>query len=194
MTTATRVIQFGPMIGLSWPDNQRLWVQRVDVEHLRQHLLPAQCPTPGVQGSCWLWTGTVASDGRPMMLVGGDYVSVRRMLYDIEYGPLSGRTFLVAACGVGRCCNPRHAKTDQRGPVQGQTTYADTSGYDRCKYGHALTPDNSYVYEGRKMCRLCRAAAEKRYRERNGAGKGAGPVRVGRARRAAPGVRRARVG
>ena len=37
-----------------------------------------------------------------------------------------------------------------------------------CRKGHAMTPDNSYVRKdtGAAECRLCRAAASKRYRDR----------------------------
>ena len=187
MTTATRVIQFGPMIGLSWPDNTRLWVQRVDVEYLRLHLLPARSPRADLPGSCWVWTGPVASDGRPVMQVAGNTTSVRRMLYDIEFGPLSVRDYLSTACGVGRCVNPHHTLAEGRGPVRGKAPPRDTSGYDRCKHGHALTPDNSYLYQGRKMCRVCRAEAERRYRERS-------VVRAGRERRAPARGRRSGLG
>lgn len=166
MTTASRVIQFGPMIGLVWPDNARMWVQRLDVVTLRRHLLPAKCPHPDLPGFCWVWTGPLASDGRPMLLSDGNAVSVRRLLYDIEFGPLSVRDYLAPICRVGRCCNPRHQATEARGPVQGKVTYADAPSYDRCRYGHPLTPDNVYLYQGRKLCRVCRAAAEKRHRER----------------------------
>lgn len=168
MTTARNVIAFGPLIGLTWGEGyeaQRLWVQRADLEYLRSHLLPtAPPPMSQVPGSCWVWVGPMSTDGRPLMQVEGQTKSVRRMLYDLVYGPLAARTFLAPGCAVGRCCNPHHVVTEDRGPVRGQSVPFQKTGYDRCKYGHPLTPDNSYVYNGRKLCRTCRAKAQARYR------------------------------
>ena len=35
-----------------------------------------------------------------------------------------------------------------------------------CKHGHEYTPENTYMSQGRKNCRICRAAASVRRRER----------------------------
>jgi hypothetical protein len=175
VTTAKNVVAFGPMIGLTWGEGyeaQRMWVQRADLEYLRSHLLPvAPPPLANVVGSCWVWVGPLSTDGRPLMQGEGpdgrQTKSVRRMLYDLVYGPLAARTFLAPGCAVGRCCNPHHCVTEERGPVRGQSVPLQArqkAGYDRCKYGHPLTPDNSYVYNGRKLCRTCRAKAQARYR------------------------------
>ena len=176
---ARSVYHFGPLIRLTWEDQNagsdhhphRLWMQRADVEFVAAHLLPAK-PPEGVElsGSCWLWTGALASDGRPMMLVEGQVKGVRRVLYDLAFGPppLTTRTYLVPACGVPRCCNPHHMRGEERGPIA--ETYPagapGAAGFDRCKYGHPLTPANAYVYRGRKLCRTCRARAEQRRRAR----------------------------
>lgn len=41
---------------------------------------------------------------------------------------------------------------------------------NRCRYGHDMTPANTYTYvDGRTQCRLCHAAVERnRYRRNKG--------------------------
>lgn len=171
-TTADRVIVLGPHIGLQWHSTNGppsgFWVQRGAVEYLRAHLLPAQCPRPGVPESCWLWVGAVASDGRPMMVHQSQWVPVRRLLYDLRYGPLANRDYLVPVCGVPRCCNPGHQQGEARGPLpRERLTPAQRLAANTCGRGHPLTPNNVYVFGGHRYCRTCRQENAVRYRERN---------------------------
>lgn len=121
---------------------------------------------------CWLWQGAMHPDGRPMVQADDGQVNVRRLLYDIKYGPLSERDHLAACPVAERCCKPDHQRVVKRGPVVGTMGSFETWRFDVCSKGHALTPDNAYVYEGKKLCRLCRAVAERNYRLR---AKSAGP-------------------
>ena len=166
VTSATKITNFGPMVGLTFDDNRRIWMERGIAEHVRVHLLPAMPPkTVEVVGGCWIWTGALTEDGRPYCTYKDTTVNVRRLLYEVKEGPLDARQHLAPVCQIGRCCNPDHMTTLARGPVpRPPLTPQQANRYERCAYGHVLSPSNVYVQRGRRYCRACRAVNSKRYR------------------------------
>jgi len=168
------VYQMGPLLRLQWqvpgeppPEAKArgsLWLERSLLEALRARLVPMSPPDPKLS-QCWVWTGPVDGDGRATVYNQDKQWTVPRLLFTIEFGPLSERVVLYSACGVPRCCNPNHYLPVNRGPIRRpKTSFFTPQVAPRCRYGHALTPANTYVYQGKVMCRDCRAAAQRRYR------------------------------
>lgn len=166
VTNATKITNFGPMLGLSFEDHQRIWMERAAVEYVRIHLVPAVPPkTVDAVGTCWIWVGPMSSDGRPCLHWKDGDVNVRRLLYDLKYGPLDARQHLAPGCNLHRCCNPDHMDTMAIGPVpKDRLTPAEANRYPRCAFGHVLSPSNVYEQRGRHYCRACRARNSRVYR------------------------------
>lgn len=176
VTSATKITNFGPMLGLKFDDQRRIWLERKAVDYIRVRLVPAHAPNAPADlvGECWLWVGPMTGDDRPYCFWKDETVNIRRLLYDIKNGPLDGRRFLVAACKINRCCNPDHMDAVAKGPVPKEAlTPAQAGRYDRCDHGHVLSPSNLYERDGRSYCRACRARNSRSYRSANRA-KGTG--------------------
>lgn len=168
VTSATKITNFGPMLGLRFEDNSRVWTERGLAERIRPLLVPATPPkTVDVVGGCWVWVGPMSTDGRPYVPWKDEFVPVRRLLYTLKNGHLDARQHLTPACGVARCCNPDHQDTMAIGPVpKPPLTRTEANRYDRCAFGHVLSPSNVYEQQGRRYCRACRAANSRSYRLR----------------------------
>lgn len=89
----------GPKMGVyATPIAERLW-KRV---------------AKGDPESCWLWTGSVCSDGYGTIGttgngIGGDkVVGVHRVAYEAEFGPIPVGMCVCHKCDNPRCCNPAH--------------------------------------------------------------------------------------
>ena len=176
-----QVDQLGPMLRLRWEAEGEtepqvkargtLWLERAVLERLKTGLLPAQRPPTKAHvhpSPCWLWTGPVDGEGKGVIYNQGHAWNINRLLYTIQYGPLSERVLLYSTCGVPRCCNPYHHVALDRGPIRRPVMDLLQRMYPRCRNGHAMTPENTYVFGGKAMCRDCRAAAQARYRRRGG--------------------------
>jgi hypothetical protein len=72
-------------------------------------------------------------------------------------------------CPHRSCQNPAHweAVTDAVNQARGKSFSAVNARKTHCKWGHRLTPENSYGYKGRRQCKKCqrRRAHEQAVRE-----------------------------
>ena len=155
----------GSFIRLRWTGSGA-WLERDTLERLRVNLVPMKPPEGApTKGGCWVWVGPVLTTGRPVLYHKNDILSVPRLLWVLQNGPLSERETLKGLCGVGRCCNPDHRRIERTGPVTRRSLRPGQEWeYPRCKRGHVQTPENVYHYQGKTMCRDCRAANQRKYR------------------------------
>jgi hypothetical protein len=67
-------------------------------------------------------------------------------------------------CEHRACQNPAHweAVSDNRENVRrGKSFSAENARKTHCKWGHKLTPENSYGYKGRRQCKTCARLASR---------------------------------
>lgn len=68
------------------------------------NFLKRVCPTP----TCWLWEGTINSDGYGSFRLGDRTVKVHRLSYELCYGPIPNSLYIMHKCDNPRCVNPEH--------------------------------------------------------------------------------------
>ena len=122
---------------------------------------------------CWIFMGSLSGgygkigggSGRPRMLW------AHRVSYEFYRGPIPAGMEIDHVCRVRCCVNPTHlelvtsAENARRshpyslGPRMAQT---------HCKFGHPFDASNTYIYHGRRYCRLCHNDNCKRYRRDDG--------------------------
>jgi len=182
-----QIYQMGPLLRVQWlaqnetPQEARgqrgtLWLERLALERLRSGLIPTQRPSGKDHvhpSACWVWTGPVDGEGKGVIYNQNQGWMIHRLLYTIQFGPIKDRTLLYSTCGVARCCNPHHYVAVDRGPIRRPVlSPMQRTQYPRCRNGHPMTPENCYIFQGKTMCRDCRAAAQQRYRGRGGPSSG----------------------
>lgn len=115
------------------------------------------CLTPGLDLTCWIWTG--ASNGKNYGSVGheGRSVSTHRLSYQLLVGPIPDGLQLDHLCRVTRCCNPAHLEPVTP-KVNSQRSAPATKRH--CVNGHALVAPNLIIKYRRtglteRNCRVC---------------------------------------
>ena len=131
---------------------------------------------------CWLWTGSITSDGYGQF--GDDFkvYAAHRWAYETYIGPIPEGLVLDHTCHKSdecpggkcihrRCVNPEHLEPvttqentrrgciGQRGKITGQRQREKT----HCPKGHEYTPENTYTWKGHRNCKTCMAAAARKY-------------------------------
>jgi len=109
---------------------------------------------------CWEWTGARSKNGYGQFKPNnGDRYKTgpHRFVFEYLNGPLPhDKEIDHDPCNNRICCNPDHLKA-----VDHPTNKA-RARKDKCRHGHAMTPDNVYTYvtpAGRKQryCKQCRS-------------------------------------
>jgi hypothetical protein len=116
-----------------------------------------------VDGSCWIWTGGT-STGYGVVQAHGRSERAHRVLYELLVGQIPAGAHLHHECHKPSCVNPAHLR-----PVTPSAhTLLHGRNVIRCPAGHDYTEENTYVIPGtsQRQCRLCKRAADRRYRER----------------------------
>lgn len=116
----------------------------------------------GSLNDCWPWLaftyegyGRFTADGRRV-------VRAHRFAYESAVGPIPAGMDLDHLCRNRACVNPDHLEPVTRG----ENTRRAVNQFllrDRCSAGHEYTPDTTYEYRGRRLCKPCRRAAWRRW-------------------------------
>lgn len=112
---------------------------------------------------CWLWTGCLSRASYPRL--GGKWA--HRVAYELFVGPIPSGLHLDHLCRVPRCVNPKHLEpvTPRENVLRSDAPNARAIRLKRCKYGHEMTPENTYVRpDGMgNQCRQCSKDRLRRY-------------------------------
>ena len=58
--------------------------------------------------TCWLWTGTVANNGRGVFKINNKLKQAHRISYEVHFGEIPQGLLVCHKCDNGLCVNPEH--------------------------------------------------------------------------------------
>jgi hypothetical protein len=116
---------------------------------------------------CWLWTSTLTPRGYPCFWFEGKQWRAHRVAYVLFVGPIPGDLPLDHLCRNRSCVNPSHLEpvTIRENVLRGIGLSAANARKTHCKRGHEFTTDNTYMQDGTRQCRACRAFRDRRYKD-----------------------------
>lgn len=120
-------------------------------------------------GFCWAWTGSLTYQGYGSFSAGKrTTLRAHRVAYALLIG--TPPALLDHLCRNRKCVNPDHLvkKSNRANVLEGFGPTAVNARKRVCVNGHSFTRANTYESHGHRLCRRCRADAQRRYRERNG--------------------------
>lgn len=113
-------------------------------------------------GPCWLWMGALlAGYGYFTISNQKGQILAHRLAWKFAKGELPPEDLHHFACLNRRCVNPQHVQSLSHS--EHPTIEAVQKRGNFCPAGHPFAGKNLYTYNGRRYCRACRNAAQKRY-------------------------------
>lgn len=126
---------------------------------------------------CWPWLGGIGSTGYGIFMIDGRSFNAHRCTYESAIGPIpAGLTIdhvYARGCRRRDCVNPYHLepvtqaennrrqprfqKPKHEGKMHGPAQQPGRKRQSHCGKGHAMTPDNVYMYGKQRQCRTCKA-------------------------------------
>ena len=124
-------------------------------------------PRVVVTGCCWYWTGAKIPTGYGSIRHQGKAKMVHRVAYEILVGPIPEGLELDHLCRVRNCVNPDHLDpvTHQVNVSRGRTGHSSGPRQTHCKRGHSFTEENTYMHNGKRHCRACKALRKQESKE-----------------------------
>lgn len=115
---------------------------------------------------CWPWIGTSRGNGYGCLVFGGRQICAHRAVYEINFGKLHKKLFVLHKCDNPICCNPSHLQAGSQKENIRQCLERNRHRYQintaratHCKYGHEYNTENTIIYNGRgkdeRRCRVC---------------------------------------
>ncbi len=112
---------------------------------------------------CWLWTGQVGSNGRPIIWRGRRPSSAYKVVYEIHVGPVPDGLELDHGCRNPMCIAPHHLEPVTESENGLRKSWKYRASKQRCKMGHDLNGGGAIVTpHGGRVCRQCNADAKER--------------------------------
>jgi hypothetical protein len=124
----------------------------------------------GADDECWLWIGT-KNRGYGQYWNGQRTVKAHRWAYEEFVGPIPAGLTIDHLCRNPSCVNPAHLEpcTAVENAMRGDSPPAANARKQHCKYGHELTPENTYYPpRGGRECRTCKAHLARLQEKRRG--------------------------
>lgn len=127
---------------------------------------------PDDLNGCWLWTGSLYTDGYGVFYADGTKYLAHRYAYLLFNGALTPNLVMDHLCRNHRCVNPHHLEqvTHQENMLRGHSPQALAHLNEVCTRGHAFAL-HGYLYTTRtgkvvRRCRTCISEYHKlRYRK-----------------------------
>jgi len=113
---------------------------------------------------CMEWTGALWVNGYPEARVNGKKIRVHRYVWEWVNGRKLAKwpaEVVLHTCDNRKCLNPEHlvagTQAENLADMRRKGRAWTPPRKDFCKRGHALTPDNMYIYKGeRQGCKVCK--------------------------------------
>jgi hypothetical protein len=80
--------------------------------------------------ACWPWVGGKGNSGTATMQIDKRARSVRRVLWELEFGPVPDQNVVSDACGNRGCMNPKHLRLRSFVLAERFWSFVDKSGGD----------------------------------------------------------------
>jgi hypothetical protein len=134
---------------------------------LRERIEAKFIPEPN--SGCFLWFGSLNTSGYPQISVNKKLSLAHRIYYEMERGPIPPGLVIDHLCRNPCCVNPDHLE-----PVtifENSWVRAIRTPKQFCPRGHEYTPENTFRYSGRRICKICKREqwknSAKRWRQRH---------------------------
>lgn len=116
--------------------------------------------------ACWEWRGAKNTAGYGMIALGGTAetaVLAHRASWEIANGPLTAHDTLDHKCSNRSCVNPAHLEpVDHAENVRRGNSGRLQRERTACPQGHPYDAENTYLYQGRRYCKECNRAQQRK--------------------------------
>jgi hypothetical protein len=115
--------------------------------------------------TCWYYTGTLNNRGYGLIDVNRKKMSAHRVALSNALGrPLQGQANHI--CDEPTCINPSHlyegTQSDNIQDAIRRNRHSNQNVHrTECKRGHRFTVENTYVLNGKRVCRECKATLQR---------------------------------
>lgn len=119
---------------------------------------------------CWEWNGHRSTSGYGYKCIRRKLTMTHRLAFAWANGPIPPGMFVLHKCDNPPCCNPDHlylgtAKDNARDMYARKRH--PTPNKTHCVNGHSFSAENTYYWRGRRHCRACRIAADRRREQKS---------------------------
>lgn len=114
--------------------------------------------------SCWNWTGCKNKDGYGRVSINGVNHYPHRWFYELSYGKVKDGLELDHKCHNTSCCNPDHLDEVTHLENMRRSFGNQNTKKTHCKNGHEFTKENTWNYNGRRHCKICKKENLRRWR------------------------------